>query len=137
MIIECNTNHILSLNEMLSFFHTQITKEQMEDNPYIHYLAYIVDNEMIGFISYSILYERAELNYIFVKTEYRSSKVGSLLMESMFEKCYQAKVENITLEVRESNEQAIGLYQSKGFETVARRANYYQNEDGLLMEKVL
>lgn len=137
MIIECNEAHVSELNEMLSYFHVTLTKENMEDNPFIHYLAYMVDGEMVGFISYSILYERAELNYIFVKSEYRGSKVGTLLLENMFEKCNAVNVKNITLEVRESNIAAIKLYELKGFETVAKRANYYQSEDGLLMEKVL
>ena len=137
MIIECNEAHVSELNEMLSYFHVTLTKENMEDNPFIHYLAYMVDGEMVGFISYSILYERAELNYIFVKTEYRGSKVGTLLLENMFEKCNAVNVKNITLEVRESNIAAIKLYELKGFEKVKKRANYYQSEDGLLMEKVL
>lgn len=137
MIIECNETHISELNKMLSYFHVTLTKENMEDNPFIHYFAYVVDSEMVGFISYSILYERAELNYIYVKTEYRGSKVGTLLLENMFEKCNSVGVKNITLEVRESNIAAIKLYESKGFETVAKRSNYYQSEDGLLMEKVL
>jgi ribosomal-protein-alanine N-acetyltransferase len=42
-----------------------------------------------------------------------------------------------TLEVRESNEAAIGLYKKYGYEQVAKRKNYYNNPDeaAVLMNK--
>ena len=137
MIITCNTTHIENLNEMLSYFNVILTKEEMIDNPFVRYYAYCSNNEFIGFISYSVMYERAELNYIYVKPDYRGTEVASLLIEDMFCKCHDCGVKSITLEVRESNIAAISLYNKFGFETISKRANYYHNEDGLLMEKVL
>ena len=44
-------------------------------------------------------------------------------------------MENITLEVRISNEIARNLYKKFGFREVALRHFYYGDEDGVLMEK--
>lgn len=137
MIIACNTSHIERLNEMLSYFNVVLTKEEIEDNPFVRYYSYCSNNEFIGLISYSVMYERAELNYVYVKPDYRGTKVASLLIEDMFCKCRDSGVKSITLEVKESNIAAINLYKKIGFETISKRANYYHNEDGLLMEKVL
>ena len=47
----------------------------------------------------------------------------------------QANLTFLTLEVRESNAPAIGLYEKLGFQVVGRRKNYYREEpeDALLM----
>ena len=47
------------------------------------------------------------------------------------------KLDNITLEVRESNKEAINFYLKNGFKEVTRRKNYYKEEDGILMIKNL
>ena len=44
-------------------------------------------------------------------------------------------LENITLEVRESNYSAINLYKKFGFNECATRKNYYGSEDAILMIK--
>ena len=44
-------------------------------------------------------------------------------------------IQNITLEVRKSNINAINFYKKHGFEEVATRENYYGSEDGILMVK--
>lgn len=137
MIIECDTSYLSELNEMLKFFNTQISKESMEDNPYSIYFGYLSNKELIAFINFNILYEQAELNYIYVKPEFRGTKVGTLLMEEMFKKCYERMVSAITLEVRMSNTGAIQFYKNLGFEEISIRKNYYKEEDAYLLQKVI
>lgn len=137
MIIKCNTNNVTEINDMLKYFKTSISKEYMEDNPFIFYLGYESNNELIGFVSFSVLYERAELNYVYVKPEYRDGLVATSLLEEMFKICFEKGVKSITLEVRESNKAAIKLYEKTGFTSIAKRDRYYNDEDGLLMEKVI
>lgn len=137
MIIECNTSHVGQLNDMLSYFHTKITIADMEDNPFSIYLGYELNHELTSFINFNIMYEQAELNYIYVKPEYRGTKLGTLLMEEMFKKCRDKGVNSITLEVRSSNDGALHLYKSVGFEEISIRKNYYNGEDALLLKKVL
>ncbi len=97
--------------------------------------VYIENNEIIAFISYKILYERAELDYIFVKEESRKKGIASELIENMLDDCRNKKVETIDLEVNSLNEKAIKLYQKFGFKVIGKRTKYYNGIDGLLMMK--
>ena len=72
---------------------------------------------------------RIELEYIWVHKDYRKNGIGSKLMDKMFSE----NVSNITLEVRKSNIDAIGLYEKYGFKVVSVRDNYYGSEDAFLM----
>jgi len=60
-------------------------------------------------------------------------------MEFLDNLCLENSVEEISLEVRVSNEKAINLYHSFGFEVKGIRKDYYQDnhEDAYLMVKVI
>lgn len=107
------------------------------DDPFTEYYIYIENNQILGFINYDILYERAELLYIAVIEEAQNKKIGSKLLEFMIKNCRKKNIQNITLEVNVENKKAIALYEKYGFKKVAIRKNYYQGLDGILMEKEL
>ena len=73
----------------------------------------------------------------------RRQGLGRALLERFVDDAVRAGAAQIFLEVRISNAAAIALYQSAGFEPVARRANYYpatphaQGEDALVMRRHL
>ena len=77
------------------------------------------------------MYEKAEINNIYVLNEYRSQGIGSKLLDYLVKKCKIC--ENITLEVRKDNINAIYLYKKYGFKEVAIREKYYNGLDGILM----
>ncbi len=95
--------------------------------------VYILNNQIVAFISYKVLYERAELDYIFVKSEERKKGIASLLMQEMIQDCKINKVETIDLEVNSLNESAIKLYQKFDFNVIGKREKYYNGIDALLM----
>ena len=99
--------------------------------------VYELDNKVVGFINYSIMYERAEINYIYVDKEYRKNDIASKLINYMFDDCTKKRCNNITLEVSDKNQAGINLYKKYGFEEKAIRKNYYKNGDGILMMKEL
>ena len=99
------------------------------DNPFLKNYIYLENDIPIGLISYSLIYDRIELEYIWVSLEHRKKGIASKLMDKMFEE----DVSNVTLEVRTSNIQAIQLYKKYGFSIVSTRNNYYGNEDAYLM----
>ena len=99
--------------------------------------VYELDNKVVGFINYSIMYERAEINYIYVDKEYRKKDIASKLIEYMIDDCMTKRCDNITLEVSNQNQAGINLYKKYGFEEKAVRKNYYKNGDGILMMKEL
>ena len=103
------------------------------DSPFSKEIIYIENGLVIGYLSYSIMYEKAEINNIYVLSEYRSKGIGSKLIEHLLSMCKIC--ENITLEVRKDNVNAINLYKKYGFKEVAIRKNYYNGIDGILMMK--
>lgn len=132
MIKKINVNNLTSLNKMASSFNLVITESDL-NNSHSYYFGYFYNNILIAFLNYSIYYERAEINYIYVDTEYRKKNIATRLLEYMFKN--NSNLENITLEVRKSNNAAINLYEKNGFEQCAIRKNYYANEDAILMIK--
>jgi ribosomal-protein-alanine N-acetyltransferase len=107
----------------------------IDNDPFSKFIVYLEDTKIIGFLSYSVIYERAEINYIFVLESYRGKKIASKMLNYMISSCKIC--DNITLEVRKSNSIAISLYKKFGFKEVAIRENYYNNEDGILMMLVV
>lgn len=97
--------------------------------------VYLKDDKIIGYISYQIMYERAELNYIFVKEEERKKGIASKMLEYMLNNLKEENIETIDLEVNSLNKKAINLYQKYGFKTVSIRKKYYNGIDGFLMLK--
>lgn len=107
----------------------------IDNDPFSKFIVCLENDEIIGFLSYSIIYERAEINYIFVLESYRGKKVASKMLDYIIKTCKIC--DNITLEVRKSNNIAISLYKKYGFKEVATRENYYNDEDGILMMLVV
>lgn len=116
----------LVINEMLKSFNTAIKSSDFEQN------LIIEDNEILGLLNYVHLYEKIEINYIYIKENQRNKGYASLLLEKLLE---LNNYSDITLEVRQSNIPAIKLYEKHGFLIVANRKNYYGNEDAYLMHR--
>ena len=93
--------------------------------------------ELIGVISISIIYERAEINYIVVDEENRRNKIGTKLLEYALNYMKNKKISIISLEVNTNNVPAIKLYEKYGFKIKTVRKNYYGHDDGYLMTKEL
>lgn len=104
-------------------------------NPYGRRLEFYEDNKVLGYLNYSLIYDRIELDNIFVNEERRKEGIGKRLMSYLVAIAINNHVINITLEVRVSNDIARNLYKSFGFREVALRHFYYGDEDGILMEK--
>lgn len=104
-------------------------------NPYARRLNYYQDNEIVGYLDYSLIYDRIEIDNFFVEEEYRGCGIGKKLLSYLVVIGINNHVVNMTLEVRKSNDIARNLYKKFGFREVALRKFYYGNEDGILMEK--
>ncbi len=111
----------------------EVIKE--DPSPYVKYIEYEEENKILGYLKYSLIYDRIEIDNIFVEPNYRGQKIGDKLMNKLVEIAINNKVLNITLEVRVSNIVAINLYKKYGFYKTAIRKYYYGDEDAILMEK--
>lgn len=126
MITNYTDNYYEYLKENIKEFNVEYLKKE---NPFLKNYVYLENNQPIGLISYSLIYDRIELEYIWTSFEHRKKGIASKLMDKMIEE----KVNNITLEVRTTNEGAINLYKKYNFKVVSTRKNYYGNEDAYLM----
>lgn len=77
----------------------------------------------------------AEIYNIGVRPALQGFGIGSRLMNELFSICSRDRIENIWLDVRESNERAIAFYKSFGFTQTAVRRAFYRDpvEDGIIM----
>ncbi len=129
MIIELTLEN---LNELTNdFLSLKTVKEELNKNPFGKYLIYKENNQVIGYLYYSDIYERAEINQIEIEKSHRNCGKASNLLEKMI----NIVEKDITLEVRKDNFPAINLYKKYNFEERAIRQKYYNGIDGILMER--
>lgn len=113
-------------------------KTDLLDNPYSYYHIIEENGAIVGYCGYFALYENAEILTIGVKKQSQGQGFGKMMMDLMIDGAISKGAEVMSLEVRVSNERAIKLYQSYGFETVGIRPRYYKDgENALLMVKSL
>lgn len=112
---------------------------ELQSNPYALYFVLVEEDIIKAYIGVWIIYERAQITTIAVNKDFRRQGLSKKLMEFLDNLCLKNGVEEISLEVRVSNEKAINLYQNFGFEKKGIRKDYYQdnNEDAYLMVKIV
>lgn len=130
-MIQLLNNKILINNYQSDILTKETVIREISVNPFANYLLYIENNKIIGYIYYSDIYERAEINMFEVDTKYRNDKIGNKLLQYFINKVKK----NITLEVKEDNYIAIHLYKKYGFKEITKRKGYYNGKDGILMQR--
>lgn len=118
-------------------FTYELTKKEFSTNPYLKIITYVEKDKIIGFLLYSLIYDRIEIEQFEVITKERRKGIGDKLLKYLIEKYQDTDIKNITLEVKEDNIVAINLYKKYGFKKVSTREEYYDGINGLLMEKTL
>ncbi|MGJ8682675.1 ribosomal protein S18-alanine N-acetyltransferase [Paraglaciecola sp.] len=103
------------------------------------YFAYYLESnsDTVGyFIAMKVLDELTIMD-IGVKESERGKGYGRDLIDYIIERSTKDKIQQVWLEVRQSNTAAIGLYESVGFNVIETRHDYYINskgrEDALIM----
>lgn len=131
---------ILEDYEVLTKYYHEFHDKDVDpflEEPFKYLYVYEVDKKVVGFINYSIIYDRAELNYLYVDIDFRKRNIASEMLKFFIVDCVDNKCKNITLEVSEKNIGAINLYKKFYFDIKAVRKNYYKDSDGLLMMREL
>lgn len=133
MIKEYDSYPLLSVDN----FTYKLTRNEFSTNPYLKILTYVEKDKIIGFLLYSLIYDRIEIEQFEVTTKERRKGIGNKLLNYLVEKYQDKNIKNITLEVKEDNIVAINLYKKYGFKKVSTREKYYDGINGILMEKTL
>jgi ribosomal-protein-alanine N-acetyltransferase len=107
----------------------------LKNNPYSMPLVLEDDQQIAGYAIVWKIYEEFHIANLAIRPEQQGRKLGTYLLKeilNMHQDCAYA-----ILEVRESNQPAIQLYQKFGFKTIMKRIRYYRNgETALVMQKI-
>lgn len=108
-------------------------------NENARFIVALKDEKVIGYVG---MYNVCACGYIAnvaVHPEYRRNGVAKRLLNEIVFLGTNEDMEFISLEVRESNAAAIGLYRNLGFKNVGVRKNFYTKpiEDAIIMTKFL
>ena len=111
---------------------------ELLENPFSNLLVFEENQAIIGYIDWWITYEQAQLANIAVHPANWKQSIGQQLLNEALQDAIEEECENMTLEVRISNERAIQFYEKNGFISVNTRKNYYDDgENAYLMIKPL
>ena len=93
---------------------------------------------LAGYIVGNIIVDYVHILNLAVAPGFRKKGLAGLLLGRMESEAVKRKLGSMTLEVRETNTDAVNLYRKSGFEARGRREKVYDNrEDELLMWKTL
>ena len=122
-------------------YSTQELKYEFEENPVNKIIVAEKDGQVIGFIDFLVTFNSATIMQIAVTKKYRGLGIATQLlaeMEHNFPEDLEDLVENITLEVRVSNQAAVNLYTKNGYKIVVVKSHYYKDgENAIYMLKRL
>ena len=96
------------------------------DNAIYRVIGLYKKNRMVGYAVLLVNPPEAELHNIAIDRDLQNCGVGKVFLNHLIAQCVNMKIEQLFLEVRESNIAAINLYQNSGFTQVGLRKNYYQ-----------
>ncbi len=105
---------------------------ELNTNVFSHYYV-LIETSIIGYMGLYDNEENGEITNIAIDKQYQGNGYSHLLMNYAIDLLKERN--NISLEVRVSNNKAISLYKKHGFIIVAKRKNYYSDnhEDAYLM----
>lgn len=96
-------------------------------------------SQVLGFAEYVVVTDECQLFNLAVAPEVQGAGLGRYLLRRVLVEARRAGCRQCFLEVRQSNDAAIGLYISEGFVLTGRRKQYYpplggdtRREDALL-----
>ena len=129
-----------------NFTDEQILKE-INTKGSIFYIAYLNNNKPVAYLKINIGEaqtekqgkESLEIQRIYVLSEYKGKRIGSLLMKIAEEEANKAKCKRIWLGVWEHNEKALFFYEKKGYKRFSQHVFMYGNDPqtDYLLEKFI
>ena len=94
----------------------------------------IPDPEIMGYVGLWLIAGEGHITNVAVHPDHRRGGVAKVLLKLILDACEEQGIKDVTLEVRPSNEAALGLYRGFGFKEEGRRPKYYENgEDALIL----
>lgn len=101
------------------------------------FLVALAGKEVAGYIGCYCIAGTGEITNVAVKSAHRRKGIGGMLLENLYKEGALLECSEFFLEVRESNEAAMGLYTRQGFVKEGIRKNFYEKpvENAVIMWK--
>ena len=119
------------------FWNYSILKDELNSKNSTYFVVKNKDNEILGFAGIKIILDEDEIMNIVTKKNYRKQGIGNLLLNRIILEAKDKNIKKVNLEVNENNIIAIHLYEKFGFNKDGERKNYYQDQNAILMSKIL
>lgn len=99
------------------------------------FLVAAEEDRILGYCGIVMAQEEGDITNVSVAKNVQNMGIGQRLMEELLIRTKEKGIQKIFLEVRESNQQAIHVYEKIGFKQISIRKNYYESpvENGLVM----
>lgn len=94
-------------------------------------LLAIADGATVGFLVSQPVLDETTLMHLAVARQYQRQGWGRQMMQGWLAQQRLSGQQRLLLEVRRSNQAAISLYRSLGFDTLGQRRGYYVSTDGV------
>lgn len=114
--------------EFDDFWNASILESELR-NTLSKYIVAKIENEIIGFAGVIDTLDQFEITNIVVKKSFRNNGVGNVLLTELIKLAKINNKDKIILEVNNTNEPAIKLYEKNGFKNIGFRKKYYNNTD--------
>lgn len=99
------------------------------------------NQRIIGYGIVMMAADEAHILNLCIHPNYHGEGYGKALLHFLITQCQQIGADMVLLEVRESNERAISLYQDSGFHELGVRRDYYPankgREDAIILARYL
>ena len=104
--------------------------------PHASVFVLLDGEEVAGYTVSTVVLDEGSLDNLAVTEAKRGQGGGRMLLQNVLEEARKSGVKRFFLEVRESNQRAIELYEKAGFTRLAVRPAYYQDpvENAIVME---
>ncbi len=101
------------------------------------FLVALAGEEVAGYIGCYCIAGTGEITNVAVKASHRRKGIGGMMLQKLYEEGAALDTQEYFLEVRESNDAAIGLYSRQGFVKEGVRKNFYEKpvENAVIMWK--
>ncbi|MBO4461471.1 MAG: ribosomal protein S18-alanine N-acetyltransferase [Lachnospiraceae bacterium] len=140
MIREMNTEDLAVVSEIEKMCFTMPWSRDgfeaalsMQGNVFI---VYEKNDEILGYCGYYGVLDEAEITNVAVHPDMRNRGIGRDMVSALLSKANKAGIKRVLLEVRESNDPAIHLYEELGFKKLGIRRDFYEQprENAYIME---
>ena len=123
-----NSVALIEKNNFSEPWSMEAFRNTIDNKDYIYIVA-LHEEKVVGYAGCMVAVDEGDITNIAVTKDYRNAGIGAQLLLQLELQAEKRSVQRMFLEVRKSNESAIGLYRKSGYETVGIRKNFYRKPD--------